>query len=117
MSYQDVPLWGSPDPATAADVACVDADHRREADRGRVDDAIRRVAARDRGLVDPNAVRALLADANGALDVNPRTLSARYSGLSRAGVLRQEGWTVSTDTHGKNAGKPARVWRYHPEAA
>jgi hypothetical protein len=115
-TYSETPLFGPAAPATGADVTAVNADHRREADRERIDQAIRRVAMRD-GKVDTNRVRAELLDAAGNLDVNPRALSARYMALKHAGVLRWDGeWTVIVDTAG-NTGQPQRVYRYVSDAA
>jgi hypothetical protein len=105
-------LWDSPDPETVAVVRAVDPDWRRERDREAIDGAIRRVAARDGGLVDPNRVRAELTGEHG-LTVNPRSLSARYMSLGRAGVLEDAGqWVVNTDTAGRNSGKPIRLRRW-----
>lgn len=109
--YIEAPLFGVADAHTIAVVSAVDEDYRREADRDRIDDTIRRVAMRDGGEVDPGRVRAELTNEHG-LTVNPRSLSARYMALSRAGVLRFDHWTVSDDTTGRNSGKPARVYRY-----
>lgn len=63
------------------------------------------------GLVDPNAVRAMLSNAHG-LTVPPRQLSATYSALASQGVLEHAGWTTSDDVRGGNAGKPQRLWRW-----
>jgi hypothetical protein len=116
--WTDEPLWGTPDPGTTSTVETVDADWRRDLDRAAIDDAIRRVAARDGGLVNPNAVRAHLVGVNGELTVNPRALSARYMALSHAGILVDAGeWVLNTDTHGRNSGKPIRLRRYVPERA
>jgi hypothetical protein len=107
------PLWGPMDPETAATVDVVDADWRRDRDRERIDDAIRRVAMANAGLVDPNRVRKLLSGPNG-LEVNPRALSARYAGLTKTGVLRviPGEYVISDDTAGGNAGKPLRLRRW-----
>lgn len=73
--------------------------------------AIRRVAREAGGVVDPNLVREELTDSNGDLTVYPRTIGAQYSGLKSLKVLQQVGWTTSTDRRGRNAGKPARMYR------
>lgn len=106
------PLWGPPDQDTLDTVDAVDRDWRRDHDRERIDAAIRRVAARDGGTVDPNAVRAELTGPHG-LVVNPRSLSTRYAALTRAGVLVETGeWVVSDDRAGRNGGKPLRLRRW-----
>lgn len=79
-------------------------------DRATVEAAIREDAARHDGHIDPNRVRALLTNAHG-LTVYPRVIGATYSALRQAGVIVADGWTVSTDTNGGNAGKPARLYR------
>src|SRR5262245_3084484 len=99
-------------PATADLLSLVDADHLHAADRDRIDAAIEAVARADDGLVDPGRVRRLRCNDRGYLEVSPRVLSARYFALRRAGVLEPAGWVVSDDKVGRNAGKPARTWRW-----
>jgi hypothetical protein len=88
------------------------ADRIHATDRQRVEDAIRADAQAHSGCVDSNRVRESLRDRYGLLTVYPRSLSATYSALRQAGVIRRDGWTTSTDTHGRNAGKPARTYRW-----
>ncbi len=99
------------DADTAATLQLVDGDPLHQADRARVDEAIRTIAAADGGVIDPGKVRRLLTNEAG-LSVYPRVLSARYFALRRAGVIEPAGWTVSDDRAGRNAGRPARLWRW-----
>lgn len=85
--------------------------------RARIHDAIRLDAVLHGGQVDPNRVRARLVDATGDLVVDPRLLSAAYSGLRSRGVLVPDGWTTNTDTKGRNSGKPLRLYRYVEQGA
>lgn len=78
-------------------------------DRATVEAAIRADAARH-GDIDPNRVRESLTNEHG-LTVYPRVIGATYSALRQSGVIAPLGWTISTDTHGGNAGKPARTYR------
>lgn len=86
----------------------------RIAERDRVIAAMSVAYERD-GLINPNRVRALLTNATGELDCNPRVISATYSSLRQRGVIRHIGWTTSTDVHGGNAGKPARTYTFTEE--
>jgi len=51
------------------------------------------------------------ADGSSDLVVYPRLLGAIYQALAKKGVLEFAGWTTSTDTRGRNAGRPARSYR------
>lgn len=62
------------------------------------------------GRIDPGRVRRALSNQHG-LTVPPRMLSAAYSALRAQGVIKPDGWTVNTDTRGRNAGRPQRLWR------
>ncbi len=65
-----------------------------------------RAAARD-GVVDPNAVREELRGV-----VAPRRIGAFYQAALKADLLRPTGqWVISTDTVGRNAGRPCRTYR------
>ncbi len=99
------------DADTAATLQLVDGDHLHAADRARVDTAIRTIAAADGGVVDPGQVRRLLTNEHG-LTVYPRVLSARYFALRKAGLIERAGWTTNDDQHGRNAGRPARLYRW-----
>jgi hypothetical protein len=56
--------------------------------------------------VDPNRVRDRIPSW-----VNPRVVSATYNALRTRHVLEVDGWTVNTDTKGRNVGKPQRTYR------
>ena len=104
------PTFAPVDDETADLLALIDADRIHTDDRHKIDVAIKQVAAEHGGVVDPGRVRALLTNEHG-LTVYPRVLSARYSVLTRAGVLEVDGWTTNTDKAGGNYGKPQRLYR------
>lgn len=80
--------------------------------RRRIRAAIKADAREHGGEVNPNRVRArLLHPASGRLDVDPRILAAQFGALSAQKVLAHAGWTTNDDRHGRNAGKPLRLWR------
>lgn len=84
--------------------------HRR--DRERIVAAVVEEAREHDGFVDPNRVRARLTYGDTQeLVVNPRVVGAVYQGLGKTGVLEFAGYIDSTDTSGRNAGKPARSYR------
>lgn len=103
---------GPQTPETEATLDLVDADPLHDRDRAAIDAAVRAVARANDGMVDPGQVRRRLCDDNGNLTVYPRVLSARYFALRRAGVLEPAGWVVNDDRHGRNAGRPARLYRW-----
>jgi len=84
-------------------------------DRERIVTALVEDARRHDGHVDPNRVRVSLtrenADGSADLVVFPRLLGATYQALAKKGVLELTGWTTSTDTRGRNVGRPARSYR------
>lgn len=102
-----VELCQNTDSDTVAILRLIDGDPIHERDRGDIVAAIIS-AGREHRLhhVDPNAVRARLA-----ASVYPRCVGAVYAALRRAGVLEPVSWTTSTDKAGRNAGKPARLYR------
>ena len=61
--------------------------------------------------MDPNRVRASLTNEYG-LTVHPRMLSAQYGVLKARHMIVHDGWTVNTDTKGRNSGKPSRLWKW-----
>jgi hypothetical protein len=80
-------------------------------DRERIEAAMRRVAADNGGLIDPNKVREALTNEYG-LTVYPRRLSSAYSGLRRLGVIERTDEKVpNTDKRGRNLGKEQTVYR------
>jgi len=100
------------DADTLAILRLIDGDPIHERDRGDIVAAII-AAGRAHRLhhVDPNAVRARLAGS-----VYPRCIGAVYAALRNAGVLEPVSWTTSTDKAGRNAGKPARLYRLADDA-
>lgn len=83
--------------------------HVHGQDQKRVDSAMRRVARRNDGFLDPNNVRTELANQYG-LSVEPRVLSARYGYLRRARIIERAGTIINQDSAGRNQGKP--MWLY-----
>lgn len=68
--------------------------------------AILRESARlHAGLIDPNRVREQLRGS-----IAPRRIGAFYSAAARMGWLTRDGYSFSTDTTGKNAGRPVRTY-------
>lgn len=89
--------------------------HVHGRDQRRIDTAVRTVARREAGFVDPNMVRAELTNEHG-LVVNPRVLSARYRKLLHRGVITPAGTTTNLDIAGGNHGKPMRLYEVTDEA-
>jgi hypothetical protein len=68
-----------------------------------------RLAYRMFGEVNVNNVRPLIPSW-----VNPRVTSATYNALISRKLLVPTGeWTSSTDTKGRNTGKPQKVYSWH----
>lgn len=103
------------DTAALLDLIAGDPIHQR--DRATIVRAIVAEAHANAGRVDPNRLRARLADENGEPRVYPRLVGAVVSALAQRRVLVADGWVVSTDRRGGNAGRPARRWRLQREAA
>lgn len=97
---------------TAAILALMAGDPIHAGDRERIVNAILYCANHSAGVVDPNMVRARLQTPTGDLTVYPRLMGAVYRQLATAGVLVPAGWLVNEDTHGRNAGRPMRRYRY-----
>lgn len=69
--------------------------------------AVRHCAALDGGLVRPNRLRPLLRGV-----VAPRRIGAFTNRAKAERLLVDAGeWEVSDDHHGRNAGRPMRVYR------
>jgi hypothetical protein len=59
------------------------------------------------GVIHPNALRSVVRG-----HVAPNRIGAFTNRALKAGLIAPTGeWEVSDDKHGKNAGKPARVYR------
>lgn len=73
-------------------------------------------AADESGVVHVGDVRRRLTNDHG-LTVAPRRLSAFWNrAASRAGFLDFDGWETNDDHSGRNAGRPARRYRYRSVA-
>lgn len=81
-----------------------------ERDRAAVVEAIRADAAAHDGEVDSNRVREALPTW-----VYPRSIGAVYNALRARGLLVANGYVTNTDTRGRNAGRPARLYRWTGE--
>lgn len=75
--------------------------------------AMRVVAERRAGRVNPNAMRALLKRAG----INPNRIGSFYRKALLAGLLSitPELYDKSRDLHSRNRGKPIRVYTYQPD--
>jgi len=114
--HDTIPMFDEPvtkpiDEHTQAVLALVRGNPLHDRDRERIVAAIFDEAKEHGGRVNPNRVRSrLTSPISNQLDVNPRVIGAVYSALTGAGVLAFVDFCVSTDTAGKNRGKPARVY-------
>lgn len=100
------------DDRTASLLALLEGDPIHSDDRRRVVEAIQQAARDDMfDRVDPNAVRALLTDEHGNSTVYPACIGAVVQSLARRGVLRADGWVVTTGSRSGNNGRPARRYR------
>lgn len=106
------PQWTSVDPNTAdlLDLLAADWTPWADEDRNLIARAIRDDAAANGGRVDPNRVRRALAG-----QVKPQRVGPVYRLLAQQGVIRPDGWVVSDDKHGRNSGRPVRVWIFNGE--
>lgn len=67
--------------------------------------------------VDPAVVRMKLSKA-GVLTINPRRLSAFYHrAVGKDGFLVFSRWGMNTDTKGRNAGRPQRIYKMREVSA
>lgn len=108
---------GEMPPERLAVLERVDTDHRRDYDRWLIDQAVRRVAMRDGGIVSNNAVRRQLVNADGDYTVLPQAIGARIAALTRQGVLEATGALEQNDDKaGGNSNKwqPVRRWVREP---
>lgn len=98
------------DTLTAATLALIAGDPIHSRDRELIVRAVHAEAEAHAGVIDPNRLRARLTGEHG-LVVYHACIGATIQSLRKAGVIEAHGWTVNTDSHGRNVGKPARVWR------
>lgn len=107
----DATLFDLPTKPVDADVASLLAliagDPIHERDREVIVQAIVDTAREGGGLVDPNALRAKLADSS----VFPNLLGAVTRSLSTHGVLSFVGFCETTGSKSGNNNKAGRVWR------
>lgn len=90
-------------------------DWRGDADWVRFVEACAAAADSD-GRVHVGDVRRRLSNEHG-LTIQPRRLSAFWNrAASKAGFLVVDGWEVNDDVSGRNAGRPARRYRYRDAA-
>ena len=68
--------------------------------------ALRHVA-RIHGKILPNVLREFTAGA-----IKPQRVGAFTHRAISQGLIRADGWEVSTDLHGRNSGEPARTYTY-----
>lgn len=94
------------DEATGAVLDLIAADDIHARDRAAVTEAILADGRAHGGQIDPNRVRALIPPW-----VYPRVIGATYRGLAARRVIIPDGWVVSQDVRGRNAGRPARSYR------
>lgn len=71
-----------------------------------------RHAADTTGHIDPNALRPLVRGV-----VAPKRIGAFTHRAKCAGLIADDGWVVSDDATGRNAGRPARAYRWLGGAA
>ena len=102
------PTWSPVDDRTADLLALVahDQAHPRPAEEWDLYVAAVHEAADDGGRVDPNRLRELVRGR-----IAPRRCGAFCNRARAEGLLAWAGeWVESTDTEGRNGGKPIRVW-------
>lgn len=108
LSFPSAPIEGE----TEATVELVGRDWRADEDWRRFEQVVRGVAAMHGGEVDPNRVRGGLSLMRGDLTINPRRLSAFYHrAAGKNGFLEFSHWGTNQDHKGRNAGKPARIYK------
>lgn len=85
-------------------LALMAADPIHDRDKTAVIAAVREAARRCNGTISRN-------DLNIPVWVHHKMVGATISGLIRSRALTPVGWVTSTDTRGRNAGRPARQYR------
>lgn len=111
------PMWSAINDETADLLSLLASDWRpfAEADRSVIANAIRDDANAHGGWVSQNRVRAALASLPVFEQPKPQRVGPTYRALCLAGVLVADGWEQSDDLHGRNGGKPTRVYRWTGE--
>lgn len=64
-------------------------------------------AAYSDAIVDPNVLRPLVRGR-----IAPKRLGAFAHRAKCLGLIEDAGWTISDDTEGRNAGRPAKTYRW-----
>ncbi|MDO8308589.1 MAG: hypothetical protein Q7V58_09590 [Actinomycetota bacterium] len=109
MSATQLDLLGTwtPDPEKDAILALIAGDVVHQRDREAIVDAIR-ASVDYTGRTSGNTWRPLIPTW-----VYPKVIGATVHALVAAGVLVQDGWLISNDVRGRNAGRPCRqyIWR------
>lgn len=95
---------------TKATVELVGNDWRSDRDWQLFVAALTEVSRDFSGEVNPDNVRAWLTGRNGLL-INPRRLSAFYQRATKTGLLAFSHWGINGDHKGRNAGRPARIYK------
>lgn len=110
MTATQLDLLAEPAPADRekdAVLALISGDPLHARDRQAVVDAIA-ASVRPDGTVCSNDWRGLIPTW-----VYPRVIGATVNALTKARVLTPTGqWVISDDVHGRNAGRPARVYAW-----
>jgi hypothetical protein len=71
-------------------------------------DALRLASVHGGGVIDPNSLRVILGD-----DVKPQRVGAFCNRALSRGLVEFTGeWVTSTDSKGRNRGKPVRAMRW-----
>ena len=100
---------------TKATVELVAHDWLAERDYARFEAACR-LEAGFGSTVDPNTVRHMLTNEHG-LTIEPRRYSAFWSrAAGKSGFLDFSHWGINGDTKGRNAGRPARIYKLRSNA-
>jgi len=97
------------DKATGSLLDLIADDHIHAPARAEIERVILAVALEYDGRINPNVVRERLP-----AWVQPQLIGPTYRAMYLAGDIDADGWTVSTDTRGRNSGKPARCYRLAP---
>ncbi|WP_332645084.1 hypothetical protein [Aeromicrobium sp.] len=107
LTYPSAPIEGD----TKATVDLVANDWRSDYEWRAFVEAVESRALWPDGDVYPDDVRDALMGSDGELTINPRRLSAFYSRAVSCGLLVFSHWGINGDTKGRNAGRPARIYR------
>ena len=100
-----------PDPDTAAILALMNGDPCHDRDREAIIDAIR-ASVDSNGTTTANRWRPLIPTW-----CFPNVVGATVNALTKAHVLEWTGqWEISDDIHGRNSGRPMRVYRLNASA-